>query len=120
MTWMPFLCLSIGLVFGIRDLPSKVLEGIDRIINFALIVLMLTIGSHIGINDSVMSNLPFIGIHCVVISLSAILFSVILTVLAEKTILPLEELKERLFSENLNVNQEVSIEAEENKKKHHP
>ncbi|MEL7657717.1 MAG: lysine exporter LysO family protein [Bacillota bacterium] len=116
MTWMPFLCLSVGLLFGIRDLPLKVLKGIDTIINIALIVLMLTIGSHIGINDSVMSNLPFIGIHCVVISLSAIIFSIAFTFLAEKTILPLTELKERLFSENLNVSQEVSIEAEENKK----
>lgn len=116
MTWMPFICLMIGFIFGIRDLPQKVLSGIDFIINIALVVLMLTIGSHIGINDSVMSNLPFIGIHCVIISFSAIALSVAFTVLAEKTVLPLDALRDRLFSENMNLNQEVSVEAEENKK----
>jgi uncharacterized membrane protein YbjE (DUF340 family) len=116
MTWMPFLCLSAGLVFGLRDPSQRVLKGIDVLINFALVILMLTIGSHIGINDSVMSNLPSIGFQCVVISLGAILFSVAFTVLAEKTVLPLEELRERLTSEHLNLNQEVDIEEEEKKK----
>lgn len=115
MTWMPFLCLSIGLFFGLRDLPQRVLKRIDSIINMALVVLMLTIGFQIGTNDSVVSNIPSIGFHCVVISLSAILFSVLFTVLVEKTLLPLEELKERLFSENININQEVDIEEEEKK-----
>lgn len=113
---MPFLCLAVGLFVGLRDLSKKVLKTIDSIINVALVVLMLTIGSHIGINDSVMSNLPSIGFHCVVISLCAIAFSIAFTVLAEKTVLPLEELRERLFSEHLNLNQEVDIEKEEKKK----
>lgn len=113
---MPFICLAAGFVIGIRDLPARILKIIDQIINVALIILMLTIGSHIGINDSVMRNLPVIGVNCVVIALSAISFSVLFTVLTEKTVLPLEALRERLFSENLNLNQEVSIEEEEKKK----
>lgn len=116
MIWLPFLCLSLGLFFGMRNLPERILKGIDTVINFALVVLMLTIGFHIGTNDSVMLNLPSIGFHCVVISLSAIAFSVVFTVLTEKTLLPLEELRERLFSENININQEVTIGKEENKK----
>jgi len=116
MTWLPFVCLFIGLFFGMRDLPAKILKGIDSVINVALVVLMLIIGFHIGTNDSVMSNLPFIGFHCVVISLSAIAFSVGFTVLTEKTLLPLEELRERLLSENINLSQEVNIGEEENKK----
>lgn len=116
MTWMPFVCLFIGLFFGMRDLPAKILKAIDSVINVALVVLMLTIGFHIGTNDSVVSNLTSIGFHCVVISLSAIAFSVGFTVLAEKTLLPLEELRERLFSENINLNQEINLGEEENKK----
>lgn len=115
MTWMPFACLFIGLFFGMRDMPAKILKGIDSVINIALVVLMLTIGFHIGIDDSVMSNIPSIGFHCVVISLSAIAFSVGFTVLTEKTLLPLEELRERLFSENINLNQEVNLGEEEKK-----
>ena len=84
MTWMPFICLLIGLFFGMRDLSETILKGLDHVINVALILLMLTIGFHIGINDSVMSNLPFIGFHCVIISLSAIAFSIVFTVLTEK------------------------------------
>lgn len=113
---MPFLCLAIGLLFGLRDLSQKVLRVIDVIINIALVVLMLTIGFHIGTNDSVVSNIPSIGFHCVVISLSAIFFSVAFTALTEKTLLPLEDLRERLFSENININQEVDIKTEEDKK----
>ncbi len=116
MTWMPFLCLSAGLVFGLRDLSQRVLKGIDALINFALVILMLTIGSQIGADDSVMSKLPSIGLHCVVISLSAILFSVAFTVLTEKTLLPLNQLKERLTAENLTISREVDIAEEENKK----
>lgn len=116
MTWMPFVCLFIGLFFGLRDLPAKILKTIDAMINVALVVLMLTIGFHIGADDSVMSNLTSIGFHCVVISLSAIAFSVGFTVLTEKTLLPLEELRERLFLEHINLNQEVNLVEEENKK----
>lgn len=116
MTWMPFLCLSAGLVFGLRTLSERLLKGIDFLISFALVILMLTIGSQIGADDSVMSSLPSIGFHCVVISLSAIVFSVAFTVLTEKTLLPLEQLKERLAAENLSIDREVDIAEEENKK----
>ena len=114
-----FLCLFFGLFFGLRNLSQKVLKGIDLVINIALVVLMLTIGFHIGTNDSVVSNIPSIGFHCVVISLSAIFFSVVLTVLTEKTLLPLDELKKRLFSENLNISGK-SIWKEKRRKKHLP
>lgn len=90
MTWIPFLCLGIGLFFGIRKLPDNVLKLVDWVINIALIVLMLTIGMNIGINDSVMLNWGTIGINCAVIAISAIAFSVALVLLVEKTILPLD------------------------------
>jgi uncharacterized membrane protein YbjE (DUF340 family) len=77
---------------------------------------MLTIGSQIGADDTVMPNLPSIGLHCVVISLSAIALSVVFTVLTEKTVLPLEQLKERLSAENLSIDREVDIAEEESKK----
>ncbi len=116
MTWIFFLCLILGLFFGLRNPPEIIQKRINTIINIALVILMLTIGLHIGTNESVMSNLPFIGFHCVVISFSAIAFSVILTVIIEKTLLPLDLLRERLLSENININPNVNIEEEENKK----
>lgn len=115
MTWMPFLCLAAGLFIGLRELSTKVLKEIDTIINIALVALMLTIGLKIGSNEAVMSRLPSIGINCVVISLSAILFSILFTVLTEKTLLPLEKVQEKLSSEQISLNQEVDLEAEEKK-----
>ncbi len=112
LTWMPFLCLGAGLLLGIRQLSRDALKIVDSIINVALIVLMLTIGMNIGINDSVMLNLKTIGLNCAIISLSAVTFSVILVVLVERTILPLDVLKEKLYLENLSINNEVNIEKE--------
>lgn len=116
MTLMPFICLGVGLLVSIKQLSARILQTVDWIINIALIVLMLTIGLNIGINDSVMLNLPTIGLNCVVISLSAIAFSVIFVVLVEKTLLPLDALREKLYQEKLDVSKEVDIEEESEKK----
>jgi len=119
MVWMPFLCLGIGLAIGLRNLSKTILNRIDIVINIALVALMLTIGINIGINDSVMLNLNSIGFNCFIIALSAIFFSVFFTVILEKTILPLETLKEKLYTENINLNSEINI-LEEEKKKNSP
>ncbi|QIB69207.1 lysine exporter LysO family protein [Aminipila butyrica] len=119
MTFMPFICLAIGVALSIRPLPEHLLKAVDWIINAALIALMLTIGMNIGINDSVMLNLPIIGLNCVVISLSAIIFSVLLVYLVEKTLLPLSDLQNKLLEDKMSVSQEVDIQQEEEKKTSH-
>lgn len=116
MTILPFVCLGIGLIIGFQNLTSKFLKATDFIINVTLVVLMLTIGMNIGVNNSIMSKLGMIGLNCLVIALSAIIFSVIFTVIAEKTVLPLEKVKENLNSENMDLNNEVNISEEKNKK----
>lgn len=113
MTWMPFLCLAAGFFIGTRRLTERTLKRIDGIINIALVVLMLTIGMNIGTNPSVMSNLDSIGLNCLAISLCAIAFSVLFTVLIEKTVLPLEKLKNKLLTENINISSEIDISQEE-------
>lgn len=115
MTYMPFICLGIGVLAGLRHLSDKILNVIDIVINIALVVLMLTIGLNIGINDSVMLNLHSIGFNCLIIALCAITFSILFTVIVEKTILPLETLKERLHDENISLNNEINISDEEEK-----
>jgi len=117
MVWMPFACLGAGLALGMRSLSDKVLKGVDFIINGALIVLMLTIGMNIGINPSVMGSLSSIGLNCVVISLMAIGFSILFVFLVEKTVLPLEELKEKIFSEKIGEEENLNhLEDDEEKK----
>ena len=117
MVWMPFACLGAGLALGMRSLSDKVLKGVDFIINGALIVLMLTIGMNIGINPSVMGSLSSIGLNCVVISLMAIGFSILFVFLVEKTVLPLEELKKKIFSEKIGEEENLNhLEDDEEKK----
>ena len=42
---------------------------LDTLIYLVLIVLMLTIGMNLGVNDSIVSNLGLIGFNCMIISL---------------------------------------------------
>jgi len=92
---------------------EKALPIVDMVINIALIILMLTIGMNIGINDNVMNNLGLIGVNCIVISILAIGVSVILVFILEKTILPLDKIKDKLNSESI----DLSMEADVNKDK---
>ena len=116
MTILPFVCLGIGLVVGMQKLTAGFLKATDIIINVTLIVLMLTIGMNIGVNSSIMLKLDVIGLNCLVIALFVITFSVIFTVIAEKTVLPLDRIRENLNAENISLNDEVTVTEDENKK----
>ncbi|QZY54434.1 lysine exporter LysO family protein [Crassaminicella profunda] len=115
MTILPFICLGIGFIVGFQKMTDKFLKTTDFIVNITLIVLMLTIGMNIGVNNSIMSKLNMIGINCFVIALLAIIFSVIFTLLVEKTILPLDKIRENLNAENMNLDNEVNVSEEEKK-----
>ncbi len=116
MIWIPFLCLGIGLFIGFHKLSQSLLSRIDVVINIALIILMLTIGLNIGINKHVMLNLHSIGFNCLVIALCAIAFSVLFTVVLEKTILPLDAFREKIHTENINIKSDINISEEDVKK----
>lgn len=97
--YIPFLCVTLGAVISWRGLPPNVLRASDRIMNTALMLLMTVIGLNIGLSDTVMKNLGRIGIKCLLISLAAIACSVALTVLCEKTVMPLEKIRLNLLRE---------------------
>lgn len=115
MTILPFACLGIGFIVGLQKMTDKILKGIDVIVNITLIILMLTIGMNIGVNNSIMLKLNRIGMNCIVIALLTITFSVIFTWIVEKTILPLDKIKENLRDENMNLDKEVNTSEEEKK-----
>ena len=89
--YIPFLCW--------RGLPPRVLRVSDMIMNTALMLLMTVIGLNIGLSETVMKNLGRIGIKCLLISLAAIACSVALTVLCERTVMPLEKIRMALLRE---------------------
>ena len=95
-TLIPFICLAFGAAINWWGLPRPILKAFDTATNAALILLMAVIGLNIGTSHKVMDNLGIIGLNCVVISLSAIIGSVILVRLAEATVMPLEKLRLQL------------------------
>ena len=99
-TLIPFICLAFGAAINWRGLPAKVLKAFDIATNAALILLMAVIGLNIGTSPQVMGNLGAIGLNCLIISLSAIIGSVILVRLAEATVMPLEKIRLQLAEEN--------------------
>ena len=111
--YIPFICITLGALINWRGLPEKALKASDILMNTALFVLMTVIGLNIGLSDTVMQNLGTIGAKCLAISLLAIACSVGLTVLAEKSVMPLEKIREQLARERAS---EVSEKAEASKK----
>ena len=97
--YIPFLCVTLGAVISWRGLPPRVLRGSDMVMNTALMLLMTVIGLNIGLSETVMKNLGRIGIKCLLISLAAIACSVALTVLCERTVMPLEKIRLTLLRE---------------------
>ena len=81
------------------------------VINIVIVILMTTIGMNIGINEEIISELGKIGWNCAVISIFGILFSVILTIILEKTILPLEKIKKQLELKNYENRRDEEVEA---------
>lgn len=97
--YIPFICITLGAVINWRGLPEKALKASDILMNVALFALMAIIGLNIGLSDTVMKNLGSIGLKCLLISLGAIWCSVGLTVICEKTVMPLEKIRLQLMAE---------------------
>lgn len=116
MTWLPFISLGIGFFIGIQKLPQYFFGLVDRVITAALVLLMLVIGSSIGIDPQIMAKLGIVGFNCAVLALLAIAFSVLFIFFVEKTILPLEKIQKKLILDQLNVSNEVDLSEQDNQK----
>lgn len=97
--YIPFICITLGAVINWKGLPDKALKVSDILMNVALFALMAVIDLNIGLSDTVMKNLGSIGVKCLLISFAAIWCSVGLTVLCEKTVMPLEKIRLQLLAE---------------------
>lgn len=97
--YIPFICIAIGALINWRGLPEKVLDIINFIMNSALMLLMTVVGLNVGTSREVMDNLGKIGLNCIIMCLSSVFFAVLLMVILEKTIVPLEEIRHKLLKE---------------------
>lgn len=99
MTVIPFVCLGIGIILGIKFRNQRFIKNADRTSTAALILLMLVIGIGVGGDEALLRQFPEIGLNCVIIALLAIGCSVILTYICEKTVLPLNRLHTEMKAE---------------------
>lgn len=111
MSVMPFICLGIGILLGIFIKSKKFEEYASIVSTIALCIMMFAIGINIGLNQTVMDNLLSIGINCFIIALGSIALSVVLVVLLEKTIIPLEQIDDQLAKQHLDLN-DANLEQE--------
>ncbi len=102
--YIPFICITLGALINWWGLPEKALSASDVLMNIALFALMAVIGLNIGLSDTVMQNLGSIGIKCLLISLAAIWCGVGLTLICEKTVMPLEKIRLQLAAERAEEN----------------
>lgn len=107
MTVIPFVCLGIGIILGMKYKNPSFLNCTEKISSIALVLLMFVIGFGVGSNNDILKQFPIIGLNCVIIALLVIGCSVLCTYLCEKTILPLEkvhsEMSDNIMQENVNV-----------------
>ncbi len=97
--YIPFICIALGCAINWKGLPERTLNIINFIMNSALMLLMTVVGLNVGTSREVMDNLGRIGLNCIIMCLSSICFAVIFMVLLEKTIVPLEEIRQKLHKE---------------------
>ncbi len=96
---IPFICVGVGAVAGFFIKKKRILRWVEKTIDIGLMVLMTVIGLSIGANELVMKNLGNIGLQSMVLSISAIAFSVFFVRLLEKTWMPLGEIRKRIEEE---------------------
>ena len=97
--YIPFVCIAIGCLINWKGLPDKYLSAINFIMNSALMLLMTVIGLNVGTSEEVLDNIGHIGLNCIIMCLGSVFFAVLLVLLLEKTILPLEEIRLKLLEE---------------------
>lgn len=109
MTWLPFICLGIGIIIGFSKFINHIMKPLNVITNGSLIVLMWTIGAKVGTNDALVSSIGWVSFRCMVIAFFSIFFSVLFIFILEKTFLPLEEIRNKLTFQNIQENEQAAM-----------
>ena len=97
--YIPFICIALGCAINWKGLPERALSIINFIMNSALMLLMAVVGLNVGTSREVLDNIGKIGLNCIIMCLGSVFFAVLIMVLMEKTILPLEEIRLKLMEE---------------------
>jgi uncharacterized membrane protein YbjE (DUF340 family) len=77
------LSLVVGVLLG-YGLRGKRRLKLDRVVFWVILVLIFSLGFSIGSNDELLSSLPKVGLSAVVLSLSAMGFSLLFVKVARR------------------------------------
>lgn len=96
--WILFACLIVGAVVGwFRVLPRAILDQAGRGMMLGVLLLLLTMGLRIGVDQNTLSQLGSFGLQAFIFAVAAIFGSVVAVLLLEKVfmrksrILPVQE-----------------------------
>ena len=113
---LPFLYIAIGILMGITK-NKWIIRIFEPLASVALGMLMFAIGANIGSNDKIISNIGSIGFYCAIVALSGTGLSIFLAVLSERTIMPLEKIRQKLLQQHLSIENQTIVEVAEEKPK---
>ncbi len=113
---LPFLYIAIGILMGLTK-NKWIIHIFEPLASVALGMLMFAIGANIGSNDKIISNIGSIGFYCAIVALSGTGLSIFLAVISERTIMPLEKIRQKLLQQHLSIENQTVVEVVEEKPK---
>uniref|UniRef100_UPI0032180F56 LysO family transporter n=1 Tax=uncultured Draconibacterium sp. TaxID=1573823 RepID=UPI0032180F56 len=86
--------MTIGIALGLfLDRIPKLIKAVDKLISYAIYLLLFLLGISVGINEQIISNLDTIGIKALMITLGAIGGSVLVSWALYKTMFASQKIK---------------------------
>jgi len=76
------LLMTAGIIIGtfVGKFP-KFIKGVDKLTSWAIYLLLFLLGIGVGLNDKIINNLPTIGVQAIVLTLGAVLGSLVLALI---------------------------------------
>ena len=87
--------MTVGIILGLfLDQIPKLIKAVDKLITYAIYLLLFLLGISVGINEKIMNNLDSIGVKALMISFGAISGSVLATWILYKTMFVPKKIEE--------------------------
>ena len=72
-----FFLLGIGIGLALKKINFKPVKTVERFTNWSIYALLMILGISVGLNSTIIKNLPTIGLKALIISVFGIVFSLI-------------------------------------------
>ncbi len=77
--WIILGLMTLGMIIGVSIRhKKKVIKQVNKLVTISVYLLLFLLGISVGLNDELVSNLDTLGVHALIITLMAVLGSVLL------------------------------------------